>query len=264
MRIFSAVFNWTIYVIFFIFCPATLYFIFRRKLYRSLKFFTGYQLLLLSWSALWLWIATTPAYNSTTWLYIYWSVQLALAILRLLTIGEISNQVLRSYPAIRAFGSWLLAGTATALLLWTAKSAVNNAHHVRRFILLSDQRFEFMLAVLVVLLLIFSVYYRIPIPPLYRLILIGIGIYASIQVANTELAVHTPVIQNSFSDYLGRAQSTISVVIWAYAVWRWSSVPEAKPPLISQNAYDDLSPQIHDRLRELNDKLSELTGKRRR
>ena len=264
MRIFSAALNWIIYVIFFTFCPATLYFIVCRKLYARLKFFTIYQLLLLSSSALFLGIATTPAFKTPRWFDIYWSVQLALAVLRLLTIGEISNQILREYPAIRAFGSWLLGGTAAALLLWTANSAIYNVHHVRRFILLSDQRFEFMQAVLVLVLLIIGVYYRIPIPPLYRLILIGIGIYASIQVANNPLALLTAILPNSFPDYMRRVPSTVSVVLWAYAVWRWSSVSDAKPTLISQSTYNDLSPQIHDRLRELNDKLSDLTGKRRR
>lgn len=264
MQLFSTALNWTLYVIFFVFCPATLYFIFRRKLYVRLKFFTVYQILLLSASALFLWISTTPAFGTARWFDIYWTIQLALAVLRLLTIGEISNQILREYPAIRAFTSWVMAGTAAALLLWTAKSAVNNVHHVRRFILLGDQRFEFMQAVLVVIFLIIGVYYGISIPRIYRLILIGIGIYASVQVANNPLALRTAVLPNSFSDYMRRVASTVSVVLWANAVWRWSSVPDAKPPLISQDTYDELSPQIHDRLRELNDKLSELTGKRKR
>jgi hypothetical protein len=264
METFLAACDWAIYIVFFVSCPATLFFIFRRKLYTRLIFFTAFQILLLAWAILWTWVSGTPAFTSHLWFNIYWGVQSAMSILKLFTIGEISNRVLHEYPAIRVLASGLLGGTAAILLLWTADSAIHNAHHIRRFILLGNQRFELMLAVLILVLLMIGAYYRIQILPLYRLILIGIGIYSAIQVANNELAIHILIIPNSIFDYMRRGPSTISNVIWAYAVWRCSPAPDAKPALISQATYDDLSPQIHDRLKELNDKLSGLTAKRRR
>jgi hypothetical protein len=57
---------------------------------------------------------------------------------------------------------------------------------------------------------------------------------------------------------------TAALVIWAYAVWHWSGVPETPPKLISQAAYDDIYPQIHHRLRDLNFKLASLFAGQRR
>jgi hypothetical protein len=258
METFLAVFDWAIYIVFFVCCPATLFFIFRRKLYKRLIFFTAFQILLLAWAILWTCVSGTPAFTSPIWFNIYWGVQSAISILKLFTIAEISNRVLHEYPAIRVLATGLLGGTTAILLFWTADSAIHNVHHIRRFILLGNQRFEFMLTVLLLIVLMIGAYYRIQIPSLYRLILIGIGIYSSIQVANNELAIHIAIIPGSIFDYMRRAPSTISNVIWAYAVWRCSPVPDAKPDLISQATYDDLSPQIHERLRELNDKLAGL------
>jgi hypothetical protein len=238
--------------------------IFRRNLYRQLGFFTAYLIALWIWNPMTVWVATTPYFSSSAWLHIYWSVEFSLSILRLLTIAEISRRLLRGYPAIWAFASWLLSGVAAALLLWTISSAIHNVHHVRRFILLGDQRFECMQAVLLVTLLLIAAYYRIKLPGLYHSILIGIGFYSSIQVVNNVWAIRQVIIPNSIFDYTRRSAIAVSVVIWTVGILRSPAIPDSEPSLISQSTYDRLAPEVHARLKELNDKLSDLTGKRRR
>ena len=245
-------------------CSVMISIIVHRKAYRRLFFFTIYLAANIIWGVLWRYVSRTPAFYLLTWLYIYWSVELLLSILRLLTIAEIARRFLRGYPAIRAFASRLLTGVAAALLLWTTYSAIHNLHHIRRFILLGDQRFECMQVVLLLTLLIIGAYYRIQIPPLYRLILIGIGVYSSIQVANNGLGMLLTILPNSIFDYLRRGASMVSLVIWTYAVWRWSAIPDPQPRLIPQSTYDRLSPELHDRLQDLNDRLAGLVGQRSR
>ena len=137
-------------------------------------------------------------------------------------------------------------------------------HHFRQFIAAADQRFEFMQAIPLLLLLLLGAYYRVRISPLYRLILIGICIYSSVEVANSQFFAAKIIPGVTIFGYIRHGVFPIVLVIWTYAVWRWSATSTRPPDLISQEEYDSLSPQIHDRLRELNDRLSDLMGKRGR
>jgi hypothetical protein len=120
-----------------------------------------------------------------------------------------------------------------------------------------------MQAILLLLVLVIGVYYRLRIPRLYRLILIGIGIYASIQVTNNPLGINQLILPNSTFDFIRRGSILISLGVWLYAIWRSPRIPDVRPGLISQATYDELAPQVHDHLKELNDKLANLIGGRR-
>lgn len=235
----------------------------RYKLYRKLIFFFAYIVLLGAQEPVIWWVSYLPWFNSTAWGNTYWSIQLCLSLLRLLTIAEISRRSLVPYPAVWSMGWRLLSAAAAILLAWTAYSAFQGRHHFRIFIAGGFQRFETMQAILLLLLLFLGVYYRVRISQLYRLILIGICIYSAIQIANNPLLL-AKIPADSVWQYIYRGSFLIPMVIWTYAVWRWGGTSTTPPDLISQEKYDELSPQIHDRLKELNDKLSDLTGNRRR
>jgi hypothetical protein len=68
---------------------------------------------------------------------------------------------------------------------------------------------------------------------------------------------------DSIFGYIRRGSFLVASLIWTYALWRWGTISNTPPELISQGKYDDVSPQVHDRLRQLNGKLSDLIGKRR-
>jgi hypothetical protein len=261
MTSFSSVFQWATEPAIICLYLGLIFFAITRRLDRQLKFFSVYIVIASLLEIFGWWATYSPWHSQSTYRYAYWSVQFVLSLLRLLTIAEISRRSLRGYPAVWAFASRLLITVAVILLAWTTSSAIGNVHHFRRFITAGDQRFECMQAILLLLVLAIGAYYHIEIPPLYRLILVGIGIYSAIQVANDQIAF---LNTSSVFDYIRRGTFPIALAIWTYAVWRWGSSPDAVPDRISQEKYDQLSPQIHDRLRELNDKLSDLTGKRRR
>jgi hypothetical protein len=210
------------------------------------------------------WVSKYPWFNSPAYLRIFWSTQLILSILRLLMIIEIARRSLRAYPAVWSFAWWALSAAGAVLLSWTAYSVAQNVHHFKTLIAVGGQRFEFMQAILLLLLLALGSYYQLRIPPLYRLIVIGMCIYSAVQMSNSELYLLKSPRADLIFGYIRQGSYPISLVIWVYAVWRWGATPAESPELISQSAYDKISPQIHDRLRELNDKLSDLTGKRRR
>jgi hypothetical protein len=239
---------------------------FKRKLYRQLVFFSAYVVLLAIYDPIDHWIGHYhySFFSSAAYNYIYWSTQLALSLLRLLTIAEISRRSLRGYPAVWAFGWRLLSGVGVLLLSWTIYSAMLRRHHFRQFISVADQRFELMQAILLLLLFFLGAYYRVRISALFRLILIGICIYSAVEVANSQLFDLKSILAVPIFGYIRRSLSPVSVAIWTYAVWRWGATSNTTPDLISQEKYDKFSPQIHDRLRQLNDKLTDLTGERRK
>jgi hypothetical protein len=258
---FSSAFDWTIFLLVDSLLLVTLTIIFREKLYRRLFFFTIYLIVSVISDVIWRWRTTTSPYpHVRLWFDLYWSAEFLLSILRLLTFAEISRRILREYPAVSAVASWVLISSGTILLAWTAYPAIHNVRRIWPLVLVGDQRFALMQAILLLAFLTIGSYYRMRIPPLYWFVLVGIGIYSSLQVVNNELMLRQLVPAYSIPDFIRRASIVTSVGMWTYAVSRWSAVPESQPELIPQAAYDQFSLQIHDKMQELNDKLAKLFG----
>jgi len=241
-----------------------LYVAWRCRLYRHLVFFSAYIVLVTVQEFLGWWVSKIPWFHSSAYFYIFWSAQLVLSLIRLLTIAEIAKRSLRGYPAVWTLSWEILSAAGVILLSWATYSAIPYVHHPKKFIAVGGQHFELMQAILLLLVLILGVYYHVRVPALYRLILIGICIYSAVEVANSQLYLLNSKAAESIFGHIRQASYPISLTIWTYAVWRWGAASNTAPELISQGKYDELSPQIHDRLKELNDKLFDLTGKRRR
>ena len=237
---------------------ALLFLSYKRRLWRQLIFFSAYIALIVPNEAFGWWVSYLPWFYSDGYRYTFWSIQFTFSLLRFLTIVEIARRSLRGYPAVWAFAWRTLSAATIVLLLWTTYSAIQFEHHFRRFVAVPGQRFEFMQAILLLLLLFLSLYYRVRISPFYRLILIGLGIYSAIQVANSQILLLNKLPADSIFNYIRRGSYLVPSAIWTYAVWRWDATTSQEPQLIPQTVYDDLSPQVHDRLRDLNDKSSKL------
>jgi hypothetical protein len=261
MTSFDSIFQWITGPAAVCFELALCYTAYKRRLSRQLTFFSVYIVLLTvqdiaSWG-----VKYAPWFSSPSYRYIFYSVQFVLSLLRLLTIGEIARRTLRGYPAVWGFTWRALSAVTVFLFSWTTYSAIQRAHHFRRFLAVGSQRFELMQTILLLLFLFLVVYYRVQISLLYRLILVGIGIYSAVQLVTNQLLLLNKLPADSIGDYIGRGLFLVPLAIWTYAVWRWGAASNNPPELISQSQYDDLSPQIHDRLKDLNDKLNKL-GKR--
>jgi hypothetical protein len=105
-------------------------------------------------------------------------------------------------------------------------------------------------------------YYRLKLLPLYRFVLVGIGIYAAVQVAANQIVMQYRMEPTPLWDLMRRGSFVLSIAMWTYGVWRWAGPPACQVELIPQSKYDDLSPQVHDRLYEANLKLANLTSER--
>jgi hypothetical protein len=102
-------------------------------------------------------------------------------------------------------------------------------------------------------------YYSIPVPAAYKMILGGFCLYSC-----TEILIHTvleTLAKKWFDAYEPFWQSapTLSFVvvqfIWVAALWKPLPIEVRKAPPPSNSVYQRLSPEINERLRELNEKL---------
>lgn len=239
-----------------------LFLVFNKGLYRKLILFTLYFSLLAPWDLIGFSVRYTPLFHSSGWSYFYWTSQFVFSILRLCAIAELCWRSLHAYPAVWNLAWRSLASVATLLLLWTTYSALYNVHVFQAFISHGLQRFEFMQAVLLVAILGIGAYYRLAVPSLYRWMLAGLGLYSAVLVTNYELALSTRYPPKSIFDFVFRLSYCTALLIWIWGIYRWAGVPTQPPALISQKTYDALSPQIHDRLHELNDRLAHMHGRR--
>lgn len=190
--------------------------------------------------------------------YSYWISGFMLSFLRFYVILEICKLVLQDYAAVKMFAWRILSTVATIMFSLTAYFAVRNAHHPGRLVLTFQQTTDLSFAVLLLTLMSLGVYYNMNIHSFYRRILIGSCIYSAEQVFSGEL-LRIPVhVTNSVFDFTARFSWLLMMAIWSSAVWRWGGASISQPELIPQTIYDDLAPRVHNRLRELNNKLATL------
>lgn len=200
-----------------------------------------------------------------TWYFIFWTSEFIISAMYLFMIAEVARLFLRDYPSIWRSASRLLAVVGTALTTWTVYSAMRLFGHPRLFFSTGDQRLVLTITILILLLMSIGSYYRIKLHPLYRLALIGIGIYTSVQVVTNQIEIQNRLASTTpFWDFLRRGSFGISELVWMYAIWRWAAAaPRShQSELISQSKYDHLSPQIHNRLQDVIQKLASLVDQR--
>jgi hypothetical protein len=236
----------------------------RRNLRRRLPFFTFFVISFITRDVATLFVNRAFTYTRT-WYYIFWTSEFIISAMYLFMIAEIASLFLRDYPSIWRSASRVLAVVGMVLTAWTGYSMMRFFGHPRLFFSVGDQRLTLTIAILILLLMAIGSYYRLKLHPLYRLVLIGIGIYTSVQVVTNQL-----LIQNRLAaatplwDFLRRGSFGISELVWIYAVWRWAAAAPAvrQSELISQSKYEHLSPQLHNRLQDMIEKLASLADQR--
>jgi len=236
--------------------------LFGRRVAPRLVFLTLFISLCILRDTVSLFLVHTSFVRSIAWYYIYWTSEVILSSMYLCMIAEISRRFLSDYPSIRRPALRLLGIVALASMSWTVFSAMRHVGHPVLFFMLGEQRLVLTITILLLLLMGVVAYYRLRLPPLYRLVLIGIGIYASLVVVADQVELKYRLGPDSICDYTRRGAFAISVLIWTYAVWRWGTPSIPRRELIPQSKYDVLSPEVHNRLQDVNQKLANLASER--
>jgi len=228
--------------------------------FRKLPFFTAYVTLDLCQVIFLVGVYSAPGLSDVTIKNLAWYSECVTLVAQALATTEILRVTLRPYQGIWGLVWRALMFTSTLVLFLVAMATRGDWEKEKWFELNRGYHLIFAAAVIACLLLIR--YYSIHVPAAYKMILAGFCFYSC-----TEILINTvlqAVLKKSFDAYQPIWQSStmlsfiVVLFIWAAALWQPLPV-EARPPAPpSDSIHQRLSPEINERLRELNEKLLRL------
>jgi hypothetical protein len=227
--------------------------------FRKLPFFTGFVAANIC-QAVFLYIVFAQfGIKSVTTTWLAWLSEPAILILRTFATAEVLRLILKSYPGIWGLAWRVLAVGFGGVL---AYAVIESGRNIPWATAVLDRGYHLAFAVALVAGLLLIRYYSIPIEPLYKVILAGFCFYScTIVLANT---VGQWVFLRGYLNYQPIWQFTVTTiyagiqVAWAVEVWKAAPSEESSPALLASSLYQQISPQINDRLYALNEQLSQF------
>jgi hypothetical protein len=236
--------------------------IIQKRVYRILTVFPIYLYILVPREIATICLSHTRYFYTHWFSYSFYISDAFLNLLRLLIIVEVGIRTLRQYDTIWHFTWRLLAVFGSAILLFGILEALRHLHPTQVLILTVQQYLSITQDIVLIVVLAVGWYYSVGVTPLFRSIVTGISIYAAAQIFTSELGRYIANPTNSIFDFIQRFSFFTMVLIWIWAIWKWPGTTAPARQTISQSQYEGLSPKVHDRLRELNDRLSGMNRKR--
>jgi hypothetical protein len=231
--------------------------LFAKGGFRRLPFFTVYVALNLSQVAFLVFVYSIWGSDSAKGTILAWSSECVTLLAQALATTEVLKVTLRPYQGIWGLAWRALAFTSALVVLSVALVTHGDWSLAMWFELNRGYHLTFAAAVIACLLLIR--YYSIPVPAAYKMILGGFCLYSC-----TEILIHTvmqSLVKKAFYAYepIWQSAPTLSFVvvlsIWVAALWKPLPIEVRKAGPPSDSIYQRLSPEINERLRELNEKL---------
>lgn len=232
----------------------------RRGLFHRLPLFTAYLSAVVLIDLFRFSVIFTLGPRSKTEFIVYWTTQWILVLLRAAVVYELCRKMLGAYPGVWRLCIMILGLAAMGLVCLTLLDTTRQGPYIARLFLTIERGFE--LEVLGVLLVVslFSRYYRIPVDRLISLMILGLSVYSAMALLNDTFASHW--FQNVWVVWREvRGDSFLfAEVIWlaAIALWRPAEEQQRVPVLLDPAVYSELTPVVSYRLRELNARLEEI------
>jgi hypothetical protein len=228
----------------------------RKSFYRSHRAFFGYILATILQG-----ILLAPAYrhwgfqSMQAW-NLFWGSQAVVVGLRLLAIAEIARTILANYSGIWRRGNIFLFFIGISVLAYSMLS-VNSSW--QSAVLNADRGVELAIATILVSLLLFARYYRVPIPNLERYLIIGFCLYSCVWVINDTILARWGSSFVNHWGFLDILAFFATLILWIRAVRAYTGTEllTAHAP-VSPEVYAQLSLEVNARLQALNDRLNHL------
>lgn len=230
----------------------------RRGLARRFPVFLSYLILLVLYELIYLSSIFIIGYKSHAVFMIFWTSQEILLVARGAVVAELCWQMLRPYKGIWEFCRLFLMGIGTALLLTAIWEAKSSGPWLPRVVNMTDRGLEFTTLSILLFGLAFCRYYRVELERPIPLIALGLGIYSAVQVVNDTLFETWLRGYYPLWGHIRVYSFDIALALWLVAVWKALPARRPAPVLLTREVYDELSPQMTLRLRELNSRLLEI------
>ena len=228
--------------------------------FRRIPFFTAYVLSNVFQAAALYVIYRQLGYGSRSAALFAWWSQCVPQLLRVLAISEVLRLILKPYRGIWGLG-WRVLTFAFCLVFSIA--LIGSRRDLSWTVLVADRGLHLAFGVAIVGCLLLVRYYLLPIHPVYKALLGGFCFYSCIVV-----------LGNTIGAILFLRGSTVYQIVWQFvtmgafivvlALWAVvlrTPLPESareKALLDAKGAYWEMSPQINERLRRLNELLDRL------
>ena len=233
-----------------------LFYLIRRKLYRSCPAFFIYVLLVMLQSFLWESARWHWGTESRQQWAIYWAAQGVVIVARWFAVVEIARKALADYRGI-----WGLAGRILIVLSFCVLfySLAFSQFYWAYMVLNADRALELCLATFIVGMFLFARYYQLPMLNMERQLAIGFCLYSCSWVINDSILENRQGFIWDFLNYVNSLAFIASLSLWIGAARQPVEVREqAEQTVLSPDAYAVLSQRLNSRLRILNDRLDHL------
>jgi len=228
--------------------------------FRKLPLFTSYVSLNLCQAGFVVMLYSVWGPNSLTSFRLAWYSECVTLFAQALATSEILRITLRTYEGIWGLAWRALVVTSSVVILLVALATHTHWAIARWFELNRGFQITFASAVIACLLLVR--YYSIVVPTAYNMILGGFCFYSCMEILiNTVLQAF---LKKSYFDYQSAWQFSTMLsfvlvqVVWVSAVRKPLQSEYRKRERQSEVDYLRLSPQIDERLRQLDEKLKQL------
>jgi hypothetical protein len=226
-----------------------------RRHYRTLPLFSSYILLNLCQAALLFPVYAHFGISSNVSFRVFWTSQAIIMVAQTLASTELLHRALSDYPGIWAL-AWRLVMLAVVIVVLYSWATADRASEWG--LLSADRGYYLTFSVAMVSCLLLVRYYSISIDPVYKALLGGFCFYScSFVVIDTLYKALSQLNYPAFDVWNNSELIAFSVVLvaWAVALRHSVRVPALQASSASQPPYDQISPQLNARLRELNDVL---------
>ena len=186
---------------------------------------------------------------------IAWASQLIVVFLRFQALVELTRKILDRYLGIWAL-AWRLLFTVGILVL--ANSLLFSKGDWYWIFHNMERGFELSIGTIIVTLLLFARYYRLPIQRLHSALILGLCLYSVFFVLNyTFLEKHIQELVN-FWGFVDILTYLATLLIWLNAVSRYPEPATQALLVIPKELYGKLSSELNLRLHLLNRQLNQL------
>jgi hypothetical protein len=233
-----------------------LWYLVRRKLYRSHPAFFVYILTAFAQSLLMAAVYRSLGSQSSTTFGIAWGTQAVVVCARWLAVVEIAQKALAAYSGIWALASRILIGIGVCVLGY---AIVGSRLHWYLVILNADRAVELCTACFIVTMFLFIRYYGIAMPPFDRMLAIGFCLYSCFFVINDSVYEHWLRSGGPLWNYLDMLTFMASLFLWIKAARNYLEVrTTVTAPELTPELYAELSHRLNSRLHVLNNRLDRL------
>lgn len=230
----------------------------RRHLFRQLPVLTLYFLVLVLNEAVMWSFYTFAGFRSHASFWAYWTMQAIQVTCRAIVVYEICRFLVRDYAGVWRLCRPFLLAVAAALVADAVFAARASTPEASTAILTAERGLELAVLAILVFGLGFCRYYGIRIPRHIGWIGLGLGFYSAVEVANNTALQRWALTYFPVWENLRHASFNIATICWCMALLAPLPAIRPAPVLLRRGEYENLSPLVTTRLRELNTRLLEM------